>query len=178
MNSLPERPVRLIKRLEDIPKDTPLFAIEEALFRAEKRAQMHVARYRGHLTASKEMLDRRVRLAYAVLGTSVPLFVAYGARVALGSTGFDLSRTLIPLAGIALCYVAYRIEHAHYRKNGESLIMATAMEEEDPSTAIDGPGRLAAEQHVRGHGLSSVGAAATATWLVWVTIAGLEISRM
>lgn len=173
-----DRTMRLVQRIEEIPKDTPLSAIEDVLYRAQKRAQMHRARYEGHLAAAEKMLGRRVRLAYAVLGTSVPLFVAYGARVALGSTGFDLSRTLIPLAGIALCYIALRVERAHYHKNGESLILATVMEEEDDSTTIDGPGRLAAEQHARGLGFSSVGAAATAVWLLWVAIAAREIGLL
>lgn len=168
----------LMQRIGDIPPDTSLVKLEETLFRAFKRSAMHTARYQGHLDAAKEMLERRVRLAYAILGTSVPLFIGYGARIAYGSTGFDLSRMMIPVAGIALCWVAQRVERAHYFKNGESLIMATAMEEEDDSTSTDGPGRVAAEQHTRGYGLSSVGAAATATWLVWVAIAAIEIYRM
>ncbi len=171
-------PVRLVTRVSEIPADTPLAEAEEMLYRAQKRAQMHSSRYRGHLKAASDMLERRVRLAYAVLGTSVPLFVAYGARFALGSASFELTRALIPLVGIALCYVAFRIERGHYRKNGESLIAATAMEEEDDSTGIDGPGRLGAEQHSRGYGFSSVGAAIAVTWLVWATAAAIEIARL
>jgi hypothetical protein len=171
-------PVRLVSQLGDIPKDTPLAQLGEVFFKEQKRALMHGFRYRGHLEMAKEMLERRVRLAYAVLGTSVPLFVGYGARIALGSTGFDITRAIIPLVGIALCYVALRIERGHYQKNGESLIAATAREEEDGSSEIDGPGRLAAEQHARGFGFSSVGAAAAATWLVWVSIAAYEIARL
>ncbi len=169
---------RLMERLQDFGGDTSAKAFEEALRVALKSSHMHTSRYNGHLGAAKDVLNRRVRLAYAVIGTSVPLFVAYGARIALGSTGSDLSRLLIPLAGIALCYVACRVECAHYRKNGESLMKAIAMEQEDDSTGVDGPAQLAAEQHMRGYGLSSVGAAATATWLVWVAIAAVEIYRM
>jgi len=173
-----QSPKRLMRRLGEIPPETPIAELEEVFFRAIKRSSMHTARYRGHLAAAQEMLDRRVRLAYAILATSVPLFIAYGARIALGSTGFDLSRMLIPLVGIALCWVAQRVERGHFRKNGESLIMATAMEEEDDSSLIDGPGRLGAAQHTRGYGLSSVGAAATVTWLVWLAIACVEMYRM
>lgn len=169
----------LARRLAGVPEGArELLAAEDMLFRMWSRSAMRTARFTELLRLGGQILDRRVRLAYAVLGTSITLVLGYGIRAATAAEAFDLSRILIPLFGFALGYVALRIEKAHYKKEGEYYIKAVAMEEEDDSTAVDGPAWETAQQHMEGNGLSSVGGAVAMGWIGWLIIASYEISRM
>jgi|GEM_PF-5266721 len=170
----------LKEALGKVPEGITLEAVAAAIEAAVFRGNMRVARYNGLLEAAKEMIERRVRLAYAaILGTSIPLFIAWGVRLSMTGPVFDFGRFIVLLVGFAICWTALQIENtSHYGKTGEFLINAVDMENEDTSTKILGAGRIQADQHIRGNGLSSVGAAAGFCWFWFLVMAIFEASLM
>lgn len=147
--------------------------VASAISHAIRRAATRSDKVTGFMTTEIYNQSRRRKLAVFTIFASLSL----GGWVFqyLKGPEMEMQRIFVTIIGGLLCIVASTIDHNYRYQQGENLFHGVEAEEDGEDITSPnykpGPLRIAAERHIRGHGLTSVEAATFCSYLVWVFIA-------